>query len=383
MPSFDMIALGCGGGPSEHNLSSYLLKPCDAHWSEGILALEAGSGIGALDKLLREQPTLFESDQIQLNHGESSLCTAMEVYSWIRCFLVSHAHLDHISGLAFTASTVGGRRTVFGLRRCLEIVESLLSGQLWPRLASWNADDDLPLTLQDLTGRSRLANDAKYHSVFPGVSVRTMPLSHGRVDEQRTYHSSAFFVSDDSSGREFLFFGDVEPDSVATEPHNRNVWRAAASKIPNTLDTVFIECSYPSGRTDDMLYGHLTPEHLVAELTALAAEVVDARTRTRQPNSSQEWDSDQEPVHTRKRRRRETAGSSSRGALAGLKVYVIHCKDDLQGVYAEPIHRVIASQVRTLVEEKDFGVEIISVEQGMKILILYRIQRRSAEQFGP
>ncbi|KAH9925264.1 cyclic-AMP phosphodiesterase [Fomitopsis serialis] len=360
MPSFELIALGCGGGPSEHNLSSYLLKPHDAHWSEGVLALEAGSGIGALGKLLNDEPELFASGQVKNGHSSR---TAGEVYSWIKCFSVSHAHLDHISGLALTASTLKGKRTVFGARRCLQNIENLFSGQLWPRLASWKEDDNVPLLLQELP------DDAKYHTVFPGISVRMMPLSHGSYEGKGTYHSSAFFIKHNSSEHEFLFFGDVEPDSIASEPHTRDVWRVAAPKIPNTLDTIFIECSYPSGRPDDMLYGHLTPEHLVAELTALAAEVVDVRTRTRQPNSSQEWDEDEEPVHARKRQRRDTEAPSLRGVLAGLKVYVIHCKDDVQGAYTEPVNRVIASQVRALIEAEGLGAEVVGVEQGMKISI--------------
>lgn len=66
-----------------------------------------------------------------------------------RCFLVSHAHLDHIAGLALTASTLGKRCDVYGARQCLDTVEKLFSGELWPRLASWDGDDSHPLTLRE------------------------------------------------------------------------------------------------------------------------------------------------------------------------------------------------------------------------------------------
>lgn len=202
-----------------------------------------------------------------------------------------------------------------------------------------------------------------------------MPLSHGRYSGEATYHSSAFFIrrsgTQHDTARELLFFGDVEPDSLATEPHTRDVWRTAASMIPDTLDTIFIECSYPSGRADDELFGHLSPEHLTAELRALATEVVNARTQTRQPDNSQDYDPDEGPVRPRKRQRRDNTNPSLRGALAGLKVYIIHCKDDLRGAYTEPIYRVIAAQVRALVEAEELGAEIIGVEQGMKIGVYY------------
>ena len=219
----------------------------------------------------------------------------------------------------------------------------------------------------------RLPNDATYHCIsgFPGVSIRMMPLSHGRFGEETTYHSSAFFIrhcaSQNDTAREFLFFGDVEPDSVATEPHNLDIWRAAAAMIPDTLNTIFIECSYPIGRPDNELFGHLNPEHLTAELKRLATEVVNVQTRTRRPRSSQEWTSDEEPVHARKRQRRGNPTASLRGALTGLRVYIIHCKDDLRSAYTQPIHEAIACQVRELVEAAELGAEIIGVAQGMKI----------------
>ena len=227
----------------------------------------------------------------------------------------------------------------------------------------------------------RLPDDAMYHRVSgsTNVSIRMMPLSHGRSSEEITYRSSAFFIrhsaSDHDTAREFLFFGDVEPDSISTEPHNGDVWRAAAPMIPDTLDTIFIECSYPIGRANDELFGHLNPEHLTAELKTLATEVVDVRTRTRQPRHSQEWDSDAEPVHARKRQRREDPTVSLHGALTGLKVYVIHCKDDIYGAYTQPIHEVIASQVRELVEAEELGAEIVSVKQGMKIGTPYHVEQ--------
>jgi hypothetical protein len=58
------------------------------------------------------------------------------------------------------------------------------------------------------------------------------------------------------------------------------------------------------------------------------------------------------------------------GALAGVRVFIIHCKDDLEGAYVESIQRVIAGQVRALVEEADLGCEIVTVEQGTRICML-------------
>ena len=191
-----------------------------------------------------------------------------------------------------------------------------------------------------------------------------MPLNHGTDGESGTYESSAFFVRSIKASREFLFFGDVEPDSLALTPRNLDVWRAAAPKVPQILSSVFIECSWPSGRSDDTLYGHLSPEHLVDELTAFAAEV--ARFRAGQPSENEPQE--QESTRAPKRRRREPPSPDTlRGKLDGVSVYIIHCKDDLHDTYDRPINEVITDQIRTLIAPKELGVEIIAVEQGMQI----------------
>lgn len=198
--------------------------------------------------------------------------------------------------------------------------------------------------------------------MFPDVSVRMMPVSHGQNETLGTYLSSAFFIRHDPTTHEFLFFGDVEPDSLAAEPQNRRVWRCAAEKIPDTLNTIFIECSWTSGRRDDQLYGHLSPEHLSAELTALAVEVSAFRARAAEANS------DDESVPARKKQRRGSDSSPSlRGVLDGVRIYIIHCKDDIRKLHDQPINQVIASEVRTLVDAQELGLQILAVDQGMHI----------------
>lgn len=187
-----------------------------------------------------------------------------------------------------------------------------------------------------------------------------MPLSHGHNDTSGVYDSAALFLRHDASKREFLFFGDVEPDSIAAKPRTINVWRAAAPKIPATLSTIFIECSWPAGRPDNLLYGHLNPKHLADELTALAAEVVTAR----------KIGSKESRERTRPLRKRSKANPISpealHGALDGLRVFIVHCKDGNTD-QDRPINHIITEQVRALVETKGLGAEILSADQGMRI----------------
>lgn len=227
--------------------------------------------------------------------------------------------------------------------------------------------------------QTRLNFNEGYRTIFPDVSVKAMPVWHGKNDTLGDYESTAFFIRHDPTGQEFLFFGDVSPDSLceSSKPQTISVWRAAAPKIPYTLSTIFIECSWPAGRQDEQLYGHLSPEHLVDELATLAAEVVNVRaaaattsTSTSTAKSSHGSSTTSRVAATgdepkRKKRRRS-------GPLAGLRIYVIHCKEDLERKFSRPICHVIRDQVEELVRAKGLGVEVLSAEQGMTISMSLR-----------
>jgi cAMP phosphodiesterases class-II len=218
--------------------------------------------------------------------------------------------------------------------------------------------------------KKRLKFDEGYRSIFPDVSVKAMPVLHGKNDTLGDYESSAFFIRNDPSGQEFLFFGDVSPDSLTPNPQTIAVWRAAAPKIPSTLSTIFIECSWPSGRPDEQLYGHLSPEHLVDELAALAAEVAAVRSSSGGSGNAKSSSRAEEALPKRKRRRRNKSAdveTTPSEPLAGVRIYVMHCKDDLERKYSRPIYHVIRDQVAALVQARGLGAEVLSAEQGMTI----------------
>ncbi|KAL1747010.1 cAMP phosphodiesterases class-II-domain-containing protein [Schizophyllum fasciatum] len=343
-----MVVVGSGGGCDETNLSSYLIKPATAAWTDGIISIEAGSGQGALQQILERNPKLFDRRQ---------RFTAAEIYSHVRCFLISHGHLDHVSSLVLSAGSLKGpRKLLYAARDTLGDLETVFADRIWPNLASWNANDEDFKYLY-----SALEPSEKRKTIHDGVSVRSFRLNHGSNDSG-AYESSAFSIRHDPSGREFLFFGDVEPDSLAKHPRTIDVWRYAAPKVATTLSAIFIECSYPSGRPDALLFGHLNPEHLTAELIVLATEVVKAR---RDESSAASKERSRPP---RKKKRKSPIDREDRlGALKGLRVYITHCKADLDGTHDRPIHEVIAGQVRRLVEREGLGAEIIAAEQGMRI----------------
>ena len=286
-------------------------------------------------------------------------------------------------------SLTGPRKRIYAAEETLGDLKTVFSDRVWPNLASSDEDDDVykylyspcvatPFLLPPCSYPIRLDPSTQRKTIHKDVSVRSFRLNHGSNDSG-AYESSAFSIRHDLSGREFLFFGDVEPDSLAKTPRTIEVWRYAAPLISSkTLSAIFIECSYPSGRPDNMLFGHLSPEHLTQELVTLAIEVVKARREGGSTSDLSRTSShSRTPSRTsslsrlrplRKKKKTNPIEREDRlGALKGLRVYITHCKADLDGAYDRPIHEVIASQVRQLVKKEGLGAEIIAAEQGMRI----------------
>ncbi|KAF8337618.1 cyclic-AMP phosphodiesterase [Cantharellus anzutake] len=351
--SFDLVVLGCGGGPDELNLSSYLFKTCQNQWCDGILSVEAGSGLGALRELLSRDPFIFEDLKVigkddlaekVLDDGSPSQ-RAARIYSWIRTFLISHAHLDHVCGLIIGAGSTSSSspRYIAGTETVVRDIDTVFGGQkLWPKLASRY---ESPASTFGFIYNS-LSSFGPYHSLSPNISVLLLPITHGMVDGG-TYESTAFFIRNDTTLEECLFFGDVEPDSISSYPQTLNVWRTAAPKIRDgMLSHIFLECSWTSARPIHLLFGHLSPPHILDELMALAREVVSVGRHST----------------------RKILDSQLEGILRGVTLVIIHCKEPITPSNPESdIVDVIVGEVKKLVYPARLGVSVIGARQGMKL----------------
>jgi hypothetical protein len=131
------------------------------------LIRSAGSGVGALTRIMAENPSIFSNGPTEAKRAgkgrqPAKTLTATEVHSYIsyafnrQChcrsedsrplsgFLVTHAHLDHVSGLILSAgATSGVRKRIWATDETLKDLESgVFSDRVWPNLASWAADDE-------------------------------------------------------------------------------------------------------------------------------------------------------------------------------------------------------------------------------------------------
>ncbi len=237
-PSFTFICLGVGGGPLESDCSCYLLKPGDSTWEEGAIVVEGGSFLGALAKVCGQPagpPSLnartgsvgggvamgagevdygrrASNASVASSIGRKSICSSPSslrrtaeseveqlydppgpafegvafpfddpslraglIGSFTRGFLISHAHLDHILGMVLGCAALPGKKSVWGLRPTLENVMQLFDGKIWPKLASWD-DEEEGFSVYRLKS---LRPERSTAILDERLSVLSFPLSHG------------------------------------------------------------------------------------------------------------------------------------------------------------------------------------------------------------
>ena len=272
---------------------------------------------------------------LELVQNSAKANAAYITNSLINTHLITHPHLDHISG--FVVNTAGPPATVpkrlAGLPSTIEALKKhVFNNVIWPNLSDENDGAGLVTFMRLMDGGSPALGEGDgkgYIEVCEGLSAKARSISHGHCIERHTHrgsnagteplslareastrgsplrglqgpragrsqsitshgsaeatipaadfcvsNSSAYFIRDQVTGREVLIFGDVEPDSISLSPRNKFVWSDAAPMIVSgRLRGILIECSFDDSQPEDRLYGHMSPKYLIKELIFLASEV--------------------------------------------------------------------------------------------------------------
>jgi cAMP phosphodiesterase len=362
-----------------------LVRSTSKSWSKGsVLAVDAGTHLSSIIRILERPSTSsqlhsqqltsdIQATQVEANEPEKETSSAEAAFSistdnpfygapfpfetpranavhvirdLISTYLITHAHLDHISG--FVINTPAFQHTsrpkkLAALPATINAIKThIFNNTIWPNLSDESGGVGLVSYMRLVDGGSLAlgAGDGRgYVEVCEGLTVKSWSVSHGhkmtlnshrdsnagmsniagddgsfdsqlnsaaarraslggfdanslrgRADafndreslfhtqQHPVYDSSAFFIRDEATGKEILVFGDVEPDSISLTPRTAQVWSDAAPKIARGLLTgVFIECSYDDSQPDEVLFGHLSPRHVMDELRTLAHKVSFAR----------------------------------------------------------------------------------------------------------
>lgn len=282
---------------------------------------------------------------LELPYESAQAIGAYIIRDLISTYLISHPHLDHVGGLIVNTASfqiASPPKRLAALPSTIDAIRDHIFNEIiWPNLSDENGGVGLVTYVRlKEAGIDVLSENESvpYLNICNGLSVKCWSVSHGycmkgecqkvrsrngteefhvphssassksqtttsklSVRTRQAIDSSAFFLRDDQTGNEVLIFGDVEPDSLSVSPRTAPVWGDAAEKIVGqVLKGVFIECSYDDSRSDETLFGHLCPRHLIFELQILAAKVESLRQA-----------SDSGPQDTQKRKRKIHDSSST------------------------------------------------------------------------
>lgn len=402
--ALQVICLGSSGGPSEENVTAFLVRSVGSEWAKGsLLAVDAGSHLAPITRILSQHfPVISRARGSNSSHAsngtrtgtagrasgspievdfppkpeptvlktgpfaglkfpnESARANALHVLrTYVSTYLITHPHLDHLSGFAINTAAFNGTskpKTLAALPGTVNAIKQhIFNDVIWPNLTDEDGGVGF-VTFQRLKeGGDVMMGEGEgrgYIDVCDGLAARAFSVSHGVCTksapshlhrgsiaagsdtvppyngsiqgmpqdpaalnrstsisamhsqpgtpgstQRQSFHthqpspqlraadhdacvvdSTAYFLRDEETQREVLIFGDVEPDSLSLSPRNYVVWQEAARKIAQgVLGGIFIESSYDDSQADAILFGHLNPKHLIAELQTLASLVEDAR----------------------------------------------------------------------------------------------------------
>ncbi|SNR24084.1 MBL fold metallo-hydrolase [Flavobacterium sp. ov086] len=291
-PTFQVVPLGIKGGIDEKNLSAYLLAPIN---TKDFICLDAG--------------TVNAGIEVAIKNKAFKVSTSEVLRKYIKGYLISHAHLDHVSGLIIN-SPADSSKTVYATNKCMEMMENhYFNDQTWANFG--DAGVGFPLKKYHF---QTLTIDEETPLTNTTMTVKAFPLSH-----VNPFESTAFLIKNGDAYA--LYLGDTGPDAVEKSTDLHDLWTAIAPLVKDKqLKGIFIEVSFPNEQPDKFLFGHLTPNYLMKELHALE----------------------------------ELAGKDS---LKGFKIIITHLK---------PPAKNIVKIKEQLKNQNDLGLKIIYPEQGKR-----------------
>ena len=233
--------MGVKGGIDETNLSAYLVAPINTH---DYICLDAGTINAGIEKAIANK--VF------------NVSTSEVLRKYIKGYCISHAHLDHVSGLIIN-SPADSSKTVYATKKCMEMMEKhYFNGETWANFGDEGPGFQLKkYHFQTLT----FGEETKINNTT--MTVKAFPLSH-----VNPFESTAFLIQNGNDA--ILYLGDTGPDSVEKSNDLSELWKAIAPLVQQKkLKGIFIEVSFPNEQPDSSLFGHLTPNHLMKELHKL------------------------------------------------------------------------------------------------------------------
>jgi cAMP phosphodiesterase len=192
-------------------------------------------------------PTFLINGRLLLEAGAVTAALPLEKQIGLDHVLVSHAHLDHVVGLAFLVDNVqsaSARATPITMASLPPVVQDLrtycFNNRLWPDFTVLPSPESPVLRLETLVESEPVK--------FAGLTIIPVPVHHA-------VPAAGFVVSDGTSG--FVFSGDTGP--------TKQLWKIA--RHVREVRAVLVETAFPN-RLEPLARasGHFTPRLLEREI---------------------------------------------------------------------------------------------------------------------
>ncbi|KAF3769801.1 hypothetical protein M406DRAFT_237847, partial [Cryphonectria parasitica EP155] len=238
--ALQIIILGSQGGPLESNCTAFLVRSLASGWRKGsLMAVDAGVHLGAITRILEETqpPDLGKTEEFALPfvlqtgpfaglkvHSASAKTNAARIQGdLVDTYLITHPHLDHISGFVINTAGLAGprRKKLAGLPATIQALKThIFNNVIWPNLSDEDHGAGLFTYLRLNEGGSpAMGNLDGYLEFNEGLAVKTWSVSHGHLIERQPHRGSGsntrYGSLDASSGPLAFGTGMLSPRSIA------------------------------------------------------------------------------------------------------------------------------------------------------------------------
>ncbi|HKC99583.1 MAG TPA: 3',5'-cyclic-nucleotide phosphodiesterase [Methylomirabilota bacterium] len=204
---------------------------------------------------LRHRPSSFLiNDKILLDGGSVTGALSVPQQLAIEHAIISHAHLDHVAGLAYLTETlafceVGAAVTISSIDPVIGTLRgSVFNNVLWPDFSKI-PHPDVPVV--------------KFRTLIEDVEQRVSDVWVTPVAVSHTVPAAGFILHDGTSG--VIYSGDTGPTEA--------LWQAARNL--RGLRAVILECAFPN-RLGSLaqVAKHMTPSLIRRELEKLPPDLL-------------------------------------------------------------------------------------------------------------
>lgn len=233
--------MGVKGGSDESNLSAYAVAATD---TEEFVCLDAGTIHAGIMKAAENNVWKGEVNEL--------------LKTKIKGYLISHPHLDHVSGLIINAPD-DSPKPIYGIESCLRVLQE--NYFTWDSWANFGNTGERPL------------NKYSYNTLSPGKEIvldkTSLHATAFTLSHVNPYESTAFLVR--SEQNYLLYLGDTGADTLEKSDKLKTLWKRVGPLIQSKqLKAIFIEVSFSNEQPSHLLFGHLTPMLLQQELLSLS-----------------------------------------------------------------------------------------------------------------